>query len=699
MSRDGKPIPPPPGPRRPVEPGQRPPGQRPASGRPGAGQRRGAPSFGRHTGPPGGKPGGPPGQRPGGPRNQPPRRTNRSRSRRRRQLDELAPQELTYAPLDAPVPEGEIVVVRGSSAQELAPLLNRSTPDIIRFILEHQEQLATGTQKLSDETIELFAAEIGAEVRLVDPGEEDEEKILGLLGADELAELEQAAERPPVITVMGHVDHGKTLLLDRIRSSSVVEDEAGGITQHIGAYQVERDGHLLTFIDTPGHEAFTAMRARGAKATDIVVLVVAADDGVMPQTIEAISHAKAAEVPIVVAINKIDRPGADPTRIQSQLVEHGLQAEAFGGEVITVEVSALNREGIDELLDQLLVVAEVEELRSTTDSRAMGLVLEARLDRGRGPIATVLVQQGTLQPGDPLVAGAAWGRVRAMIDEHGETVTAAGPSVPVQVLGLNDVAGAGDLFVVARDEKTAREAAEWREHYQRQADLARQKGTAVTGSRLEDLFQHVRKGETATLNLILKADMGGSLEAVTDSLRNLERDDVKLSFVSRAVGGINENDVNLAAASNASIIGFNVRPDRNARVLADEMGIETRLYEIIYRLLEDVQNAMLGMLEPEYDEVVTGEAEVKQVFRISRLGPVAGCVVEHGTISSGAKVRFLRDGAIIWKGAISSLRHYKDDVDAVNAGMECGIGLDDFTDLKEGDVIETYEEHEIPRAA
>lgn len=597
------------------------------------------------------------------------------------------------------MPSGEIVVVRGSSAQELAPLLNRSPADVIRFILEQQEVLATGNQSLSDETIELFAAEIGADVRLVDPGEEEEDKILHLLGANDLSALAKTEERPPVITVMGHVDHGKTLLLDRIRSTSIAEDETGGITQHIGAYQAVRQDHLLTFIDTPGHEAFTAMRARGAKATDLVVLVVAADDGVMPQTVEAISHAKAAEVPIVVAINKMDRPGADVPRVHAQLAEHELAAEAFGGDVVTVPVSAMNGDGIDDLLDHLLLVAEVEELRSTSEGRAMGLVLEARLDKGRGPIATVLVQQGILRPGDPLVAGAAWGRVRAMIDEHGEVVTEAGPSMPVQVLGLNDVAGAGDLFVVATDEKAAREAAEVREHYQRQADLARQKSTAVTGSRLEDLFQHVRKGETATLNLILKADMGGSLEAVTDSLRNLERDDVKLSFVSRAVGGINENDVNLAAASNASIIGFNVRPDRNARVLADELGIETRLYEIIYRLLEDVQNAMLGMLEPEYDEVVVGEAEVKQVFRISRLGPVAGCVVEHGTINSGAKVRFLRDGAIIWKGAISSLRHFKDDVESVNAGMECGIGLDDFSDLKEGDVIETYEEHEIPRAA
>ena len=597
--------------------------------------------------------------------------------------------------MDAPVPDGEIVVERGSTAQEVAAKLNRSAADIVRFLLQ-QGEMVTATQSLSDDMIELFAAELGAEVRITEPGAEQEEELLRALEVD-LAETGDQT-RPPVVTVMGHVDHGKTLLLDRIRSSNVADGEAGGITQHIGAYQTAH-GQPITFIDTPGHEAFTAMRARGAEATDVVVLVVAADDGVMPQTAEAIDHARAADVPIIVAINKMDRPGADADRVRAQLAERGLVPESYGGDVITVPMSAMTGDGVEELLDQILLVAELEELTAPTTGRAVGIVLEAHLDRGRGPVATVLVQQGTLSIGEPMVAGAAWGRVRAMTDDRGAPIAKAGPSTPVQVLGLGEVARAGDLFVVAPDEKTAGKVAETREHWQRQASLAGTAGGSGGGARLEDIFKQVQAGETATLNLVLKADVHGSLEAVTDSLRKLERDDVKLSFVSRGVGGINENDVQLAAASEATIIGFNVRPDRNARQTAETEDVEVRLYEIIYDLITDVQNAMVGLLEPEFEEIVVGEAQVRQVFRISGVGPVAGCVVEHGNVRSGAKVRFLREGTIIWKGSVSSLRHFQDDVTEVSAGMECGIGLSDFSDLKEGDVIETYTEREIARVA
>ncbi len=658
---------------------------------PGPGGRPGGPPGGRPGGPPGGRPGGPRGQRPGGPRGQRPRR------RRRRQREELQPQQLTsYTPVDAPVPEGEITIERGSTPQQAAARLNRSAADIVRFLLQ-QGEMVTAAQSLSDDMIELFAAELGAEVRIVEPGAEQEDQLLRTLEVD-LVEDHDAPVRPPVVTVMGHVDHGKTLLLDRIRSANVVEGEAGGITQHIGAYQTIRNDQPITFIDTPGHEAFTAMRARGAQATDVVVLVVAADDGVMPQTVEAIDHARAAEVPIIVAINKVDRPGADVDRVRAQLAEHGLVPESYGGDVITVPMSALTGEGVDELLDQILLVAELEELTATVSGRAVGIVLEAHLDRGRGSVATVLVQRGSLRIGEPVVAGAAWGRVRAMTDDRGAPISEAGPSTPVEVLGLGEVARAGDLLIVAPDEKTAGNVAETREHRLRQASLA---GTASGsgGARLEDIFKQVQAGETATLNLVLKADVHGSLEAVTDSLRKLERLDVKLAFVSRGVGGINENDVQLAAASKATIIGFNVRPDRNARQTAATEDVEVRLYEIIYDLISDVRNAMVGLLEPEFEEVVDGEAQVRQVFRISGVGPVAGCVVEHGSVRSGAKVRFLRDGVIIWKGSVASLRHFQDDVASVSAGMECGIGLSDFSDLKEGDVIETYTEREIARVA
>ncbi len=604
----------------------------------------------------------------------------------------------TYTPRHAAVPEGVIVVERASAAQDFGPKINRTAADVVRFLMQHGE-MVTATQSLSDEMMELFAAEIGAEIRLVNPGEEQEaelRKLLGIVGAAD-DDGTEAPLRSPVVTVMGHVDHGKTLLLDRIRDANVVDGEAGGITQHIGAYQVERNDRMLTFIDTPGHEAFTAMRARGASATDIVVLVVAADDGVMPQTIEAINHAKAAEVPIVVAVNKIDRPNADLQRTVAGVAEQGLVPESWGGETIYCEVSALTGEGIEDLLDQILLVAEVEDLRSSPEGRAGGVVLESNLDIGRGPVATVLVQRGTLRIGDPVVAGASWGRVRALLDDQGEGVGEAAPSTPVQVLGLSEVAIAGDTFAVAPNEKIAGRVADAREHWQRLSSLGREAHALSGGAKLEDLFTRVQRGETATLNAIVKADVNGSLEAVTGSLRKLETGDVRIAIVHRGVGGITENDIQLASASNATIIGFNVRPDRKAREAADAENVEIRTYEIIYKLLEDVSSAMIGMLAPEIEEIVTGDAEVRQIFRIPRLGAVAGCYVQNGTITRGSKVRFLRDGAIIWKGTITSLKRFSDDVREVHSGFECGIGLSNFQDLKPGDIIETFEEREVAR--
>ena len=721
MSPTGRPIPPPPG--RPLSPSgrpippppgsARPPAARTASGGPGGprpggpgGPRFGGPRPGGFAGPggprpgggpggprPGGGPGGPPGGGPGRPSGQrrPPRRT-RSR-RRRRDREELQPQYTNYTRSDAPVPDGTVVIERGVSAQEFGPKLNRTSADVIRFLLNNGEMI-TATMDLSDDQMELFALELGADIMLVEPGQQEEIGLQALF--DDSDDEENQEPRAPVITIMGHVDHGKTTVLDKIRHANVVAGEAGGITQHIGAYQVEQNGQKITFLDTPGHAAFTQMRARGADATDIVVLVVAADDGVMPQTIEAINHAKAAEVPIVVAVNKIDKDNADPQRVLSQLAEHQLVPESWGGDTIVVEMSATQELGIDDLLDQLLVVAELEELAANPTGRAKGVVLEAKLDVGRGPVATVLVDKGELNVGDPIVAGAAWGRVRAMINDKGEQIKTAGPSTPVQVLGLSTVPQAGDEFRSAPDEKTARVVGEAREQRLR---LKSQRGDArvKTGTKLEDIFAQIQSGETATLNLVLKADVHGSLEAVTESLRKLDRPEVELTFVHRAVGGITENDISLAATTNATIIGFNVRPDRKARDLADAENVEIRTYEIIYKLLEDIEQAMVGMLAPEFEEVVTGEAEVREIFRVPRVGAIAGCYVRSGIITRGSKVRFLRDGTIIWKGEIASLKRFKDDAREVREGFECGIGLSDFQDLKPGDLIETFDEQEIAR--
>ena len=639
--------------------------------------------------------------------------------RRRRSVEELRPldqQPAVASLVDLPPPAEIVEIERASTAQEVAPKLNRTTSDMIKYFLDHQE-IVTATQPLSDDLIELYAEEIGARVRIVDFEEEQEAELRRLLdlpaangtgegtgqGADDGSSDEGEGEsdpsvvmsRPPVVTIMGHVDHGKTTLLDAIRNTNVTSGEAGGITQHIGAYHVERNGQSITFIDTPGHEAFTAMRNRGANVTDIVVLVVAADDGLMPQTEEAIDHAKAADVPIIVAINKVDLEAANPDRARQQLSERGLVPEAWGGDTVMEEVSALSGEGLDELLESILLMSEVQELTALVDRRSQGVVLEAHKDVGRGPVATLLVQEGTLKVGDPVVAGTVWGKVRALMNDKGEPIKIAGPSAPVQVLGFSDVAAAGDEFAVAPSQKLAEKVGREREQRHRISDLGRDIGMRAAGAKLEDIFAGVSAGEKVTLNLVLKSDVHGSLEALVASLKKLERDNLKLSFVRRGVGGITENDVQLAAASNATIIGFNVRPDSKARQMAVIEQVEMRLYEVIYKVTEDVEAALLGMLTPEIEEHVTGEAEVREVFRIRRVGMVAGCYVRSGVVKRGTQVRFLRDGAVIWRGAIRTLRRFQEDVAEVAQGFECGIGLSDFQDLKEGDVIETFEEREV----
>ena len=672
----------------------------PGRGPAGAGGRPGAPTGGRGTAlgrssptGPGGRPGG--GRGPGGGQRRGPRK--KTRGERRREFDEQLPQAPTgYTPSATPPPEGIVVIERGCSSQEFAPKLNRTPADVVRFLLEHGE-MVTATMTLVDEQMEIFALEIGAEILLVDPGQQEELELQAMFDDSDDDTPELQGVRPPIITIMGHVDHGKTTLLDKIRNANVVSGEAGGITQHIGAYQVEKDGKFITFIDTPGHAAFTKMRARGAGVTDIVVLVVAADDGVMPQTIEAINHARVADVPIVVALNKIDKENADVQRVLAGLAEQQLTPESWGGDTIVVEMSAQSGLGVDDLLEQLNVIAELEELSANPTGRAKGVVLEAQLDIGRGPVATILVDKGTLKVGDPIVAGAAWGKVRALINDRGEQVKQAGPSTPVQVLGLSAVPGAGEEFRSAPDERTARTVAGAREQRYRTMN---QRGDARVqrGVKLEDIFTHIQAGEVATLNVIVKADVHGSLEAVTESLRKLERDDVRAAFVHRGVGTITENDISLAAATNATLIGFNVRPDRKIRELAEKENVEIRTYEIIYKLLEDVEKAMKGMLAPEFVEVVTGEAEVREIFKAPKVGAVAGCSVTSGVITRGSKVRFLRDGTIIWKGNINTLRRFKDDVREVREGFECGLSLTDFQDLKPGDVIETYDLKEVERA-
>ncbi|HET7521911.1 MAG TPA: translation initiation factor IF-2, partial [Bacillales bacterium] len=491
--------------------------------------------------------------------------------------------------------------------------------------------------------------------------------------------------RPPVVTMMGHVDHGKTTLLDSIRHTKVTSGEAGGITQHIGAYQIEENGKKITFLDTPGHAAFTTMRARGAQVTDMTILVVAADDGVMPQTVEAINHAKAAGVPIIVAVNKMDVEGANPERVMQELSEHELIPEAWGGDTIFVRLSALTGEGIDELVEMILLVAEMEEYKANPNRLAAGTVIEAQLDKGRGPVATLLVQKGTLNIGDPIVVGHTFGRVRAMVNEHGRRVKTAEPSTPVEITGLNDVPQAGDQFIVFEDEKKARQIGEARS--KKQIESERNETSKVS---LDDLFSKIQEGDLKEINVIVKADVQGSVEAVAGALRKIEVEGAKLNIIHTGAGAITESDIILASASNALIIGFNVRPDNNAKKAAETEKVDIRLYRVIYDAIEEVESAMKGMLDPEYEEKVIGQVEVRTTFKVSKVGTIAGSYVTDGKITRDSKVRLIRDGVVIYEGEVDSLKRFKDDAKEVSAGYECGITLDKFNDIKEGDTIEAY---------
>ncbi|WP_292697837.1 translation initiation factor IF-2, partial [Microbacterium sp. 69-10] len=605
---------------------------------------------------------------------------------------------------------GEIIRLRrGASIADFADkleALNGYTvqPGTLVTILFNLGEMATATESLDEATFEVLGAELGYKIQMVSPEDEDKELLEGF-GLDLEAELEAESEddleiRPPVVTVMGHVDHGKTRLLDAIRKSNVIEGEAGGITQHIGAYQIwtEHDGieRAVTFIDTPGHEAFTAMRARGAQVTDIAILVVAADDGIMPQTVEALNHAQAADVPIVVAVNKVDKPEANPAKVRQQLTEYGLVAEEYGGDVMFVDVSARQGTGIQDLIDAVLLTADAGlDLTANPNKAARGVAIEAKLDKGRGSVATVLIQSGTLRIGDAIVAGTAYGRVRAMLDENGEQVTEAAPSRPVQVQGLNSVPRAGDVFIVTDEDRMARQIAEKREAVERNAQLAK----ARKRISLEDFTRALEEGKVETLNLIIKGDVSGAVEALEESLLKIEVDDsVQLRIIHRGVGAITESDVNLATIDNAIIVGFNVRPDAKAREASNREGVDIRFYSVIYSAIEEIENSLKGMLKPEFEEVQSGVAEIREVFRSSKFGNIAGVIVRSGTITRNAKARVIRDGVVIADGlAIESLRRFKDDVTEVRTDFEAGIGLGKYNDIQIGDEIETTEMVEKPR--
>jgi translation initiation factor IF-2 len=575
-------------------------------------------------------------------------------------------------------------------------------PAALVSALFHLGEMVTATQSVDEDTFTLLGAELGFQIQIVSPEDEDRELLeeFDINLEQELSEIdpEDLVVRSPIVTVMGHVDHGKTRLLDAIRSTEVIKSEAGGITQHIGAYQIHHDhngiNRAITFIDTPGHEAFTAMRARGAKVTDIAVLVVAADDGVMPQTIEALNHAQAADVPIVVAVNKVDKEGANPDKIRQQLTEYNLIAEEYGGQTMFVNVSALSGKGIDELIDAILLTADAAiDLHAISDGIARGVAIEANLDKGRGPVATVLVQRGTLHVGDAIVAGGAYGRVRAMLDEHGESMEEAGPSRPVQVLGFTSVPGAGDSFIVAEDDRTARQIAEKRQLASRNASLAKARKKVS----LEDFLE---QSKVNTLNLILKGDVSGSVEALEDALLQLDMGaEVDLRVIHRGVGAITKNDVTLASASTAVIIGFNVKPEPQTAIFAEHEGVEVKFYTVIYKAIEEIQASLKGLLKPEFEEAVLGNAEVRDIFKSSKFGNIAGCIVSDGNIRRNGKVRTMRAGVVIGENlSIESLRRFKDDATEVREGFECGIGLGSFKDLQVGDVIQVYEIREKKRA-
>ena len=716
-----------------LQPGQRPPmsGARPGSVRPGFAARppssnprpnTGAPTSSRPgsssspyrtpsspSGSPfGGKGGGRPPQRGGaagafgkGGKGKGKGRGQKSKKERREDFENLPAPQLGGAVV--PRGDGKSVVRmrRGATLMDFAEKIN-ADPAALVSALFHLGEMVTATQSVDEDTFTLLGAELGFIIQIVSPEDEDRELLaeFEINLEEELAQIDpqDLVVRSPIVTVMGHVDHGKTRLLDAIRTTEVVKSEAGGITQHIGAYQIhhEHDGieRAITFIDTPGHEAFTAMRARGAKVTDIAVLVVAADDGVMPQTIEALNHAQAADVPIVVAVNKIDKEGANPDKIRQQLTEYNLIAEEYGGQTMFVNVSALSGKGIDELIAAILLTADAAiDLRAIADDIARGVAIEANLDKGRGPVATVLVQRGTLHVGDAIVAGGAYGRVRAMLDEHGQTLEEAGPSRPVQVLGFTSVPGAGDSFIVAEDDRTARQIAEKRQLASRNASLAK----ARKKISLEDFME---QSKVSTLNLILKGDVSGSVEALEDALVQLDvGTEVDLRVIHRGVGAITKNDVTLASASTAVIIGFNVKPEPQTAIFAEQEGVEVKFYTVIYKAIEEIEASLKGLLKPEFEEAVLGNAEIRDIFKSSKFGNIAGCVVSDGIIRRNAKVRTMRAGVVIGENlSIESLRRFKDDATEVRDGFECGIGLGSFKDLQVGDVIQAYEIREKKRA-
>ncbi|HEX2857150.1 MAG TPA: translation initiation factor IF-2, partial [Propionibacteriaceae bacterium] len=684
------------------------PGGGPGRGRPGAGGPRagGGPGAGGVGAPVGGGRGGRGGRggsgtqgafgRPGGAG----RRGRKSKKQRRQEFDQM------QAPMIGGVRvrkgDGETVRLRrGSSLTDLAEKIGVEPASLVQ-VLFNLGEMVTATQSVTDETLEVLGAELNYNIQVVSPEDEDRELLesFDVDFGEDLGGEEDLAPRPPVVTVMGHVDHGKTKLLDALRHSNVVAGEAGGITQAIGAYQVETEvddqPRAITFIDTPGHEAFTAMRARGAKSTDIAVLVVAADDGVMPQTIEALNHAKAAEVPVVVAVNKVDKPAADPTKVRGQLMEFGLVPEEYGGDTMFVDVSAITHVGLDNLLEAIVLTADAAlDLRANPDMPAQGVAIEAHLDKGRGPVATVLIHRGTLHVGDSIVAGSAHGRVRALINDLGENVDEAPPSMPVQVLGLTSVPGAGDNFLVVDDDRTARQIADKRAARMRAAQQAKSSRRKT----LDELFEQMTRGETSELLLILKGDGAGSVEALEDALSKIDvGDEVSLRVIDRGVGAITETNVSLAAASKAVIIGFNVRPTPHAAQMADRENVDIRYYSVIYDAIDEIEAALKGMLKPIYEERAMGTAEIREIFRSSKIGNIAGCMVLHGTIRRNASARLVRDGVVVTQTTISSLRREKDDATEVREGFECGMTIGNYQDIKIGDLIETFEMVEKPRS-